>query len=188
MLVGTTGFESNSQRRGKFRPCVQEGKMFIKGSKFYADWRTPDGVRHRRSFDTRLGAIRFENRQKRQNPRKARLEAAALASPQGRSGSGVSPVSSVASRRNSRSKNSATATSRRPSPVGAILAAAPDTPTQPGSGLSLVLSPRQVLQASMCLAPFPHSHGRSGRPRTKRVGVSPAQTSDCAGSSLVHST
>jgi len=187
-MVGTTGFVSTSQLRGKFRACVQEGKMFIKGSKFYADWRTPDGVRHRRSFDTRLGAIRYENKAKRQNPRKARLEAAALESPQGRSGSGVSPESSVASRRNSRSKNSAVARSRKQSRAGSISAAAQDTPTQPGSGLSLVLSPVQVLQASQCLAAFPHNHGRSGRPKTKRVGVSPAPTSDCAGSSLVRST
>jgi hypothetical protein len=97
-------------------------------------------------------------------------------------------VYSVASRRNSRSKNSGPATSRRPSTVGAISAAVPDTPTQPGSGLSLVLSPKQVVQASMCLGPYPHSHGRSGRPKTKRVGVSPAPTSDCGGSSLVRST
>lgn len=45
--------------------------MFEKGNKFYADWRTPDGVRHRKSFKTAAAATRHEVEQKRLNPIKA---------------------------------------------------------------------------------------------------------------------
>ena len=38
--------------------------MFQKNGKFYADWRTPDGKRHRKAFPTQLGAKRYETTQR----------------------------------------------------------------------------------------------------------------------------
>ena len=42
--------------------------MYEKSGKFYADWRTSDGVRHRKTFTTSKGALRHEVEQKRLNP------------------------------------------------------------------------------------------------------------------------
>lgn len=38
--------------------------MYTRGSKFYADYRTPDGERHRKSFPTAAEAIAYENKQR----------------------------------------------------------------------------------------------------------------------------
>ena len=46
--------------------------MFEKNGKYFADWRTPDGKRHRRSFATAIGAKRHQTKQKALAPREAR--------------------------------------------------------------------------------------------------------------------
>jgi hypothetical protein len=38
--------------------------MFIKGTKFFADWRDAKGVRRRKAFETAKGALAFEAEQK----------------------------------------------------------------------------------------------------------------------------
>jgi hypothetical protein len=42
--------------------------MYIKGNKFYADWRDADGRRHRKAFPTELGARRHEAKQVNNRP------------------------------------------------------------------------------------------------------------------------
>ena len=182
------GFEPAKQRRGKSRACVQEGKMFIKGSKYYADWRTPDGIRHRRSFDTKLGAVRHENKQKRQNPRTAQSAAAVQESPRPQ-GLGQSPTSSDASQQRRQSKNSTSTTSSLRRQAGPVAVKAQGTTTRSSSGMCSKPSPPTVLPISVAgpIGRFDRSRAQSGRPKTKRVGVSPVATSDSAGCSPVPS-
>ena len=42
--------------------------MYQKGSRFYADWRDAENVRHRKSFPTALGAQRYEAAQRKLRP------------------------------------------------------------------------------------------------------------------------
>jgi hypothetical protein len=180
------GFEPAKQRRGKSRACVQEGKMFIKRSKFYADWRTPDGVRHRRSFDTRLAAVRHENKQKRQNPRMARSAAAVQESPRPHD-SDRSQMSLVESQQRRPSRNSTSTTSNSRRQAGRVAARAQGTTTPSNSGRSSKPSPPTALPITVAgsIGQFDRSRAPSGRPKTKHVGVSHAATSDSGGCSPV---
>ena len=158
--------------------------MFEKNGKYYADWRTPDGVRHRKSFPTALGAKRHETTQKGLAPQEAQLTAAVPRSVKP-SGSAALPTSSVASRRGSISPTSAKATSISRSRRGRTAAGERSTTTPASSGKSSApsqRSERQTTSPAFRGSAVP-TRAPSGRPKTKRVGVSAAPTLVCAGSS-----
>ena len=47
--------------------------MYEKHGKYFADWTTPDGKRHRKSFSTAIGAKRHQTKQKAVNNAGKRL-------------------------------------------------------------------------------------------------------------------
>ncbi len=162
--------------------------MYLKNGRYYADWRTPDGRRHRKSFPTALGAKRHETKQRTQAPREARSAAAVLESRKPH-GSEPKPASSDESPERQTSPASAKDTSKQPSRRGRKAVSLRGTPTRKGSERSCAHSLRSARQTSVCASreSLGRSHVRSGRPRTKRVGVFVLQTSDSAGCSLVRS-
>jgi hypothetical protein len=46
--------------------------MLYKGSKWYSDWTTPDGKRHRKSHSSQLAAQRHQNKMRRESGRPQR--------------------------------------------------------------------------------------------------------------------
>ena len=163
--------------------------MFTKDGRYYADWYSPDGKRHRKTFNTALGAKRHETKQKALAPRAAQSAAAALRSRKPPV-SALSLKSSVASRRRSISPISTRGMSNSPAKRGAKLDSATGTRTQTGSDASSRHSRLSELQTSVNAFQKSQGHnpGHSGRPKTKLVGVSRATTSDSDGLSLVPST
>lgn len=183
------GFDSRQQRRGNSKLRCPEVTMFEKNGKYFADWRTPDGVRHRKSLPTAIGAKRYETIQKALRPQQAR-SAAAVHSSKKPSGSVQSPTTSNVSPVKSRSRNSAGSMSRRSSKAGRASVTKPGTTTHGNSGSYSMPFTRLVRRSSVLLSRASAAliRAQSGRPKTKRVGVSAAPTSDSAGLSLVPST
>ncbi len=136
--------------------------MFQKGFTFYADWRTPDGQRHRKGFDSALKAKHYELEQKGQtanptapvpSPATARRLQAVPAR------LGTSPDGSGSSAKGSDSQSSGPGTSK-PSKRGTPAKRAPrDTATPANSGNS---SEGSRLAAERILSPVsPRSRHRN---------------------------
>jgi hypothetical protein len=55
--------------------------MYIKGNKFYADWKDEDGHRRRKSFSTAKAALAYQGAQRKSNPIRAKRESRPSSSP-----------------------------------------------------------------------------------------------------------
>jgi hypothetical protein len=163
--------------------------MFIKNERYYADWRTPDGKRHRKAFATAIGAKRHETKQRQLAPPAAQ-SAAAVQSSQRPFASERKRERSDALRRRSSSVTSVKVTSSLQSRPKLTLASPAGTHTQGGSGKSSARSLRSARRITVAASQESsrQSHARKGRPKTRHVGVLPVQTSLCVGSSHVRST
>jgi hypothetical protein len=159
--------------------------MYQKGSSFYADWKTPDGKRKRKAFPTEIGAKRHETKQKAANSR-PRNGQSAMSAP----ASSVTVAAASGGRTNSRSS------SAKPARMSRLAVSTPPTlhgskrasrneavrratrmPSASGASSKRSPWPARTISAGASYASTPPNHGRSGRPKTKRVAPSPSPIS-----------
>ena len=163
--------------------------MFSKNGRYYADWRTPEGKRKRKAFDTPLGAKRYESKMKNAAPREAQSAATVRVSPNSRASAPPQKSSGASLQKpNSPISPSRRSTSRKTR--GSISVARPATRTPDGSAASSKRSKQQARQPSRRSsgAASRRSPEPSAQPKKKRGAASRAQTSASAGLSPARST
>ena len=186
---GRLDSKNGQQQRGKSNAGVQRHRMYEKNGKYYADWRTADRVRHRKQFPTALGAKRYETKQKALAPPVAQSAGAVPPSPKPRA-STTSRSSSAGLPPKLISRTSVSTTSKKQKRLGRTSAARQSTPTLADSAASSRPWRQRERQPSASSSSALHLAHRvpSGRPKTKRVGVSPLPILASAGCSPAHST
>jgi hypothetical protein len=166
--------------------------MFQKGFKFYSDWRTPDGKRHRKAFATAQAAKAHELQQRGKlapmTPERSRAIAPGSRLRPVRSG--TSQSASDESPKASKSTSSSPGTSRKPNKVSRATPAPPGTATPASSGNSSEESPQSAAWTSADVSrgskrPNP---GSTAQPKAKLAALSDALISHSDGSSPVAST
>ncbi len=161
--------------------------MFEKNGKYYADWRTPDGKRHRKAFPTPLGAKRHETTQRKaENPTPPeRSDNTAQSKPQKQGRSGTSQGDSGKSQPKSKSPRSGQPTLPKSSTPGRNSREPRATATIANSGNSsgglvqlAALTSQVASRGSSRL-----SRASSGQPTKRPSASSPVPISHSAGSS-----